>query len=265
MRHFILAVLIPCSVFAQTLVNSFAIDTSKYTTNIYVSEQDLMGNSDAPCMKKDSSAIDIYNYLGTMVSFNIPRSWNQSKYILEFFIYKGFITNDSAWAFVIDEIDSSRVDSALTLSASFKVYNINGTLLLSGQGGGNFGTDGVRTYFIAENAYVNPATYKVWVFRTNIGAVLPGAAKQRAGVAAPSYSIAPSGALRVNFQPLGNGKTSIQLFDMVGRTVYAGIVPTTAGAPSSFTIPAANVPVSPFVAKISSGGAAVSEKIIPMR
>jgi hypothetical protein len=75
---------------------------------------------------------------------------------------------------------------------------------------------------------------------------------------------ASTGEYRVSLQPAGGGKTSMQLFDMIGRTIFTKIIDDIT-RPVTFTVPQDNVPRTPFIAKFQDENGLTVQKKIPVR
>jgi hypothetical protein len=74
----------------------------------------------------------------------------------------------------------------------------------------------------------------------------------------------PSNDYQITLQPTGGGKTSVQLFDMLGRLVFEKRIDDLT-KPVSFSIPADQTSRTPFITKVQDQNGATLKKEIPVR
>jgi hypothetical protein len=198
---------------------------------------------------KNSNQYDIYTLEGKAgtISINIPTGAK----VLNAIISQTIIDNDDGWEYILNYTDT------LQNHAFFKVVDDNNAVLLSDSGAANYGFDGQNTYVMS---CVDDG-YKVWKFRSNVSSTSPGLAKTSAS-AAPVMALMPSGNFRINLAPSANGQTSIQLFDMLGRLVFAKNIQDMK-TQTSYVIPSNNIPKSPFMTKVNNGNGVFYQKEIP--
>jgi hypothetical protein len=200
---------------------------------------------------KNSNQYDIYTLEGKAgtVTINVPSG---------FFAYNAIISqtildNDNGWEYILNYYDT-------TSGRNFYMFTIvddNNSILLSDSGLANYGFDGQNTYIVSQNELSN----KVWKFRSNVSSTSPGLAKTSVS-AAPIMALMPSGDFRINLSQSGNGQTSIQLFDMLGRLVFAKNIQDMKRQ-TSYVIPSNNIPKSPFMTKVNNGNGVFYQKEIP--
>jgi hypothetical protein len=266
MNRLFLVLLVPFSIFSQQLVNSFSVDTSQYDkTDIVVCQSpynsySFIGVSLIAFRQKGSNQVDIYSYFsGKIASVNVPFSTLPAKSYMPFlYISQTILDADSGWESIVDYFDSTGYDNGVPMSPRFKVFDDNGTQLISDNGLAAYGFDNQNTY-----VYTTYPNAKIWKFRTGISAAAP-LLQKRAVDAGPVMSFTPTGNLRVIMQPTGNGQTSIQLLDMLGRTIFSRMI-SNSGTTESFTIPAANVPNTPFVSKIKNESGVYLKETVPVK
>ncbi len=73
-----------------------------------------------------------------------------------------------------------------------------------------------------------------------------------------------SGDYRISLQPAGGGKTTVQLFDLLGRLIFAKTIDEITRL-TSFTIPESGMPRTPFVAKVRDGNGTAVRREVPVR
>jgi len=262
--------LLPWAIFAQQLVYQFKIDTTKYEYSpittyvvphpnvnampfIYSISGGLVDNTNLYCQAvklKNSKQYDIYTLEGKVgtISINIPNGAMGFNAIIS----QTILDNDNGWEYILNYRDTlSSIDM-------FTVVDDNNAALLSDSGFANYGFDGQNTYVMS---YLPDGSCKVWKFRSNVSSTSPGLAKTSAS-AAPIMALMPSGNFRINLAPSSNGQTSIQLFDMLGRLVFAKNIQDMK-TQTSYVIPSTNVPKSPFMTKVNNGSGVFYQKEIP--
>jgi hypothetical protein len=262
--------LLPVAIFAQQLVYEFKIDTAKYdsyqiSTNV-VPHPNInakvfgpslinmnLGNTFLWCQAlklKNSNQYDIYALEGKVgtVTINIPNG----AIPLNAIISQTIIDNDDGWEYILNYSDS------ISYHDMFTIVDDNNAVLLSDSGVANYGFDGQNTYVMSCSYN---GSYKVWKFRSNVLSTSPGLAKTSSS-AAPIMALMPSGDFRINLAPSSNGQTSIQLFDMLGRLVFAKNIQDMK-TQTSYVIPSNNIPKSPFMTKVNNGSGVFYQKEIP--
>jgi hypothetical protein len=264
--------LLPWAIFAQQLVYDFKIDTTKYgglgietivipfpninAMSFFSSNLGLAQyNTNLFCQAlklKNSNQYDIYALEGKVgtVNINIPSGAE----VYNAIISQTILDNDNGWEYILNYKDTTTVMNHFL----FKVVDDNSMVLLSDSGWANYGFDGQNTYVISS---FPDGSYKIWKFRSNISSTSPSLAKTSAS-AAPIMALMPSGNFRINLAPSSNGQTSIQLFDMLGRLVFAKNIQEMK-TQTSFVIPSSNIPKSPFMTKVNNGNGVFYQKEIP--
>ena len=127
------------------------------------------------------------------------------------------------------------------------------------------GFDGNNTYVCLRNTDY-ALTFKAWRFRTDITSAAPPALAKSTSSHGPlpMMTFGPAGDYRVSLQPAGGGKTSLQMFDLLGRCIFTKTIDDLT-RPVSFTVPAGNVPRTPFVARVRDENGASMQREIPVR
>jgi hypothetical protein len=264
-----LVMLLPLSLFSQQLVYEFQIDTAQYegvaiqcnaiqAPNIIYNSTYGMAytiNAWAKALKKKrSNQYDIFTLQGKSSSVTIPASIVPQGTILNSLIFsQTIIDNDSGWEYIAGFYDTVNEGHF-----PFKVVDDNGTVLLADEGYASYAYDGQNTYVTSGMLYPD----KIWKFRSNVSTMAP-LAKSAAAGPAPIMALMPSGGFRVSLQPASGG-TSVQIFDMLGRQVFGKIIQDIK-TPTSFMIPAGNVPSSPFIAKVNNSNGSFFKENIPVR
>jgi len=170
-----------------------------------------------------------------------------------------YIDEDSDWECIVDYKDYPETFHHLI------VADADGTVLLSdtsSYGSFNYAYDLQNTYVFLP---LNNSSYKYWRFRTNVSSASPNALSKTAGSfphAMMTYG--PTGDYRITLAPVGGGKTSVQLFDMLGRNIFSKNIDNIT-SPMSFTIPENNLPQSPFIAKVKDEKGVSIKREIPVR
>jgi hypothetical protein len=267
MRKFLMVFLFPALIGAQTLVSSISVDTSQYIVTGAVNEYMNVngGLATVVCynlgnqagyiaaMNKSSRYIDVYNCAtGSKVTLT---KFSEIHYSTSIYLSQFYLDNDSGWECILNYVDTSAGNYT---ADRFKVIDDNGTQLLADNGLASYAFDGSNSYV---RSFTRP-NYKTWRFRTGVQGVAKSLAKNAAEIQ-PGYSFEPTGALNINFQPLGNGQTSIQLMDLLGRVVYSGVLPK--GFAGNLTIPETSLPKSPFISKVTTNNKDYVRKLIPVR
>lgn len=251
----------PFALFAQQLIATFTIDTSLYTSTPITVAQDPVnyhwGDYCAAYRKKNSDQVDLFNFKGKVASITVPFSTIPSSSSLYMtYVSQTFIDNDSGWESSISYYNTTGTD----ITYNFKLFDDNGTVLLSDVGFASLVYDGKNTYVCAAT---NSGLRKAWQFRINIAAAFPALQKQSV-LEQPSISFNPSGVFRVALNKTANGETTIQLFNLLGQAFYLQTIPANMSN-FNFTIPSIGIPASPFITKISNENGDYTQKFIPVK
>jgi hypothetical protein len=273
------------ALFGQELVSTFSVDTSQYALsayNYYFTPEPSVPFSTAKdytianfnywrmgtiflflLHKKNSNQYDIFSFKGKTGSIIIPQQDTITFKVSAITLSQKFVDNDDGWDYIINCYNRT------TDVKSFNLFDENGNILLSDCGEAFYGFDGENTY-VSSICYNNSSsvatTLKTWRFRTNITTSLSqgGLAKRTTGQPNQIMYFGVAGDLRVNLQPVGGGKTSIQLFDMLGKQVYSKTIENIT-QPISFIISSDQVPHSPFISNIENEHYAFQRKMILAR
>jgi hypothetical protein len=201
--------------------------------------------------KKNSDQYDIYSFSGKIGSITIPDSlWSNTRILFS----QTFIDADQDWECLVKDIIS------LKSFNGFKVLDNDGTELLADTGNCYYGYDGQNTYVL--DPRVNGC--KAWRFRANVSSASPNGLTKTAAMPHAMMTFGPTGDYRIRLAPSSGGKTSVSLFDMLGRCVFSRDIGNLT-SPVNFTIPENNVPPSPFITKVQNEKGAVLRKEIPVR
>lgn len=148
---------------------------------------------------------------------------------------------------------------------NFKVFDDDGTILLSDSGVPNYGFDGQNTYVVAGNVdNETPLKIRSWRFRTNVTASAPSLRKTTAATMPMTIYGPISDNLRIKLLPTGSNRTTVQLFDLMGRCIFSKEVGKLT-SPVTFTVPENNVPQSPFITRLENGDGSFVKKRLPVR
>jgi hypothetical protein len=265
MRKIAIVLLLPLSLFAQELVGTFSLDTNKYMPfdiefiigvfigpETYKYDQGLEGYR-----IKGTNQIDIFTWFFQKIgTITFPDQPPPGKKISEITFSQKFLDEDIGWEFIINYRDSVSEDR------SFKVIDEAGTILLSDEYNASYGCDGQNTYVIANASYPkNPFSRKVWKFRSNISSASHPLSKTPS-TPGPMITYMPSGDLQLKLQPT-NGGTNIQVFDFLGRQIFAQDIQNLREA-KTFKIPSNNLPNSPFITQVNNNNGSFAKKMIPV-
>jgi hypothetical protein len=168
------------------------------------------------------------------------------------------IDDDAGWESIVN-YNSYSGDSRIF---GFKVFDDNGTVLLSDSGSGVYGFDGNSTFVVIYNNY----HIKTWRFRTNImNSSAPSLAKTKVVQTSPMQVFGLSGGdYRVTLSPTNGNQNNFQMFDLMGRCLLTKQIDNIT-SPVSFIIPENSVPNSPFITKVNDGNQSFYKKQIPVR
>jgi hypothetical protein len=273
--------------FCQILAYEVKVDTSIYDLytwagfyfypgpgieDIYSLNDPSSGNSRArPGMllgaykRKNSNKFDILSFSGKIGMGTMPDSISgvgNGEINVRCFLSINFINDDPEWECLANYIDYTEPG----YRGYFKVLNANGDVLLSDTGNAQYGFDGQNTYVFTGGPRLSSSSVcKAWRFRSNINSGSHNNLSKVSGVY-PKIMTAygPQGDYCIRFAPSSGGKTSITLFDMLGRCVFSKDIGSV-NAPMTITIPENGIPPSPFVAKVRNENGTVLRKELPVR
>ena len=140
---------------------------------------------------------------------------------------------------------------------------------MSDEGYAQYGYDGKNTY-VFQMEWGKPEalllTYKSWQFRTNISSSAPQTLSKKSGnqLQRPMVTYGPSGSYRVSLKPLSEGKTSVHIFDLLGRLTFSKVFNEITET-ITFTIPAGNTPQTPFITRTVDKNGQTLQATIPVR
>ena len=80
----------------------------------------------------------------------------------------------------------------------------------------------------------------------------------------PMMTYGSTGNYRISFEPSGSGMTTVQLFDLLGKQIFAKTIDKIT-RPMSFTIPESDMPRTPFVAKVRDNNGTAVRREVPVR
>ena len=209
--------------------------------------------------KKNSDQYDIFSFSGKVGSLIIPSTLLPEEHInsIQILCSRTFIDEDDGWECIIN-------DPYETGREKFYLVDNDGTQILSGTGKVAYGFDGKNTY-VFQRDVSSSFNYKVWRFRTNItSASQPALTKSVASGPLPMMTFGAAGDYRISFEPSGGGRTTVQLFDMLGKQVFMKTIDDIT-RPVSFTIPESDMPRTPFIAKVRDGKGSTVRREIPVR
>jgi hypothetical protein len=208
------------------------------------------------CRKKNTEQFDIFSFGGKIGTVTIPNTIGS---IINVLLSQTFIDEDAEWESIVDYHLPQDTRNL------FKVLDGNGVVLLSDTGSGRYGFDGQNTYVVTQSESALKTTVKAWRFRTNVSVASPNTlAKSASAIPHAMMTYGPTGDYRVTIAPTGGGKTSVQVFDMLGRTVFSKNIDNII-SPVSFTIPERGLPQSPFIAKVKDEKGMVVKREIPIK
>ena len=213
------------------------------------------------CRKIGTRQVDLFSFTGKVGEIILPAVYSDEN-PGTFLISQTFIDNDDGWEFIYHYI---KKDSETSSVSVFSVFDDDNTVLLSDTGGAMYGFDGNSTYvFTRGEPWYH--TQKIWRFRTNVSsASSPALSKSAASGKMSFMAYGPTaGNYRVRLEPSGNGATSMQLIDMLGRCVFSRQFGNIT-EPLTFTIPENSMPRTPFVARVQDGKESYVKREIPVR
>lgn len=246
---------------AQRLIE-YTVDTSIYEfpallSVFYPEPQETFSSegypSDGPKLvcylyrKKNSDVYTIFSIGGTTGDIIIHDKY-KADFNNRFLFSKKYIDNDEGWECII-------VDGYTDV---FYVIDDDGTELLSEAGNAMYGFDGNCTYVVPGMLPMH--TFKAWRFRENItSSSFSNLSKKNTLGQKAIMTFEYSGDLKVSLNPLGGGKTSLEIFDMMGRRSYQKVF-NAITSKTTFTVKELHVPKSPFIAKTTDENGSVVEK-----
>jgi len=259
------------------LVGEFEVDLSQYTTPkisfgrpIYcpgpaVSYADERtdglgaGMFVQAFLKKNSNQFDFYSYTGKIGTSVIP-GINDPNLIIHFISFsRTMLDEDSNW----ESIVQYRLDTTDLICS--KVFDDDGTELLSDISRLNYGIDGKNTYVVSDyNSNYGKYSLKAWRFRTNIASAYPLAKSQATSPGLMTIYGQDNGNYRVTLSPSSGNQVNFQMFDLLGRCIFSKQINNITST-QTFTIPESNVPNTPFIAKVKDKKEVVYKKQIPVR
>ncbi len=218
--------------------------------------------------KKNSDQFDFLSFSGKVGSMVIPgtilpKQTETSEFSTQLLFSRTFIDADEGWECIINyQKNDGNPDADF-----FRVVDNDGTQLFSDSGSAFYSYDGCSTYIFRR---LNPLTYhpstRYWRCRTDLLADAAPRALSKSAASGPLLMTAfmPAGGYRISFAPSAGGKTTVQLFDMLGKLVFSKNVGEIT-RPVSFTVPEAGMPQTPFIAKFANEKGTVVRKEIPVR
>ena len=168
-----------------------------------------------------------------------------------------FVDADDEWEYI--------VNIYCVEGKHFPVHEEDGTLLLEDFNTASFRYDGKSTHTIQE-AWLNSLfNYKYWRCRTlPASSSTPALAKTAASGPLLLMTFGAAGDYRISFEPANGGKTTVQLFDMLGKLIFAKTIDEIR-KPVSFTISGSDVPRTPFLAKVRDNNGTTVRRELPVR
>lgn len=257
--------------------NEFTVDTSLYTVShplIYcIPGPNLASIREPissiwmfiyPCLRKNSDQVDLFSAGGKCGTVTIPTIQNRVDNHSNTYYYcsQTFIDEDIEWEtlYILEEADSLG-----GFMYHFEVFDNDGTSLLSDTGRASYGFDGQNTYVLT--GYVSdykPLSIRSWRFRTNVTASAPSLRKTTAATMPMTIYGPTSDNLRIKLLPTGSNRTTVQLFDLMGRCIFSKEVGKLT-SPVTFTVPEKNVPQSPFITRVENNDGSYVKKRLPVR
>ncbi len=252
---------------ASPVYSEFTVDTSIYDRKVnfwYVPDPYVRGagpNSPVDAIKgemavcgylrKNSDQVDLYSYTGICGNLIIPNIHEEHYSII--YCSRRLIDDDAEWETIVN-----------LPTSMFKLFDNDGTILLSDRGDAYFGFDGQNTYVVSGSMYTSQPSIRSWRFRTNISAAAPALRKSTAATAQPMTIYGPTNDnLRIKLIPTGSNQTTVQLFDLMGRCLFSKQVGKLT-SPVIFTVPEGNVPQSPFITRVENDDGAYLKKRLPV-
>lgn len=276
----VLVVILPLRVMGVTPVHMgrVSVDTSLYDFNANFSMQCIPGpftgwqpypgvfenlevHSNSMLMlaflKKNSKQFDIYSFGGKIGTSVIPII-RETAISCNIIFSCNMIDDDAGWEAIVNMSKDNGI--------GFFVFDDDGTQLLADSGSAYYGFDGNNTYIVTYSTKYGNYIYDSWRFRTNLSVESPKSlAKTKLIQSSPMQIYGLSGGdYRVTLSPSSGNQITFQMFDLLGRCVFDKQIQNLT-SPVSFTVPEANVPNSPFIAKVNDGNGSVVKKLIPVK
>jgi hypothetical protein len=212
--------------------------------------------------KKGSTAVDIFSVSGKIGSVTLPLNGEapQDRIPYIYMFSQTIIDADEGW-------ECLRVVNGS--NQPFDVFDDNGSQILTDSGTACYGFDGKDTYVIATRtaagSYNKIILYKSWRFRSNIASVqFSPLSKRSSTFPQPMMTFGQAGNFQISLKPIGGGRTSVQLFDCIGRLIYEKAIDQITG-PTTINVPEISVPKTPFIAKVRDENGNTARKLIPVR
>jgi|WetSurMetagenome_2_1015567.scaffolds.fasta_scaffold143907_2 hypothetical protein len=211
--------------------------------------------------RKGSTTVDIFSLSGKIGSVTLPLVDDiPTAPAYTYLFSQTIIDADEGW-------ECLRVVKGGS-SDPFTLFDSDGTQLLSDSGTAFYGYDGKDTYVISAThamASYSIVAYRCWRFRTDVASASPSSPlKKTLSSPGPMMTFGAAGNFQVMLQPAGGGKTSVQLFDCIGRLLFDKTIDNIT-KPTTFTIPEYDVPKTPFIAKFRDNNGNTIRKAIPVR
>jgi hypothetical protein len=227
--------------------NFYSTDLSGGGVNIYVYKA------------KNTDRYDFFSFTGKVSSMVIPAATvgvTEPEYHSILFS-QTFIDNDTGWECIVNYYDASK-----NYAEHFKVFDGNGSLLLSDTGLGTYGFDGFSTYVVQRPMSMQ---IKAWRFRSAVSVASPGPlAKTAAGASRAMMTFGMNGDYQIRLAPADGGKTSVKVFDMLGRNIFTKYIDEVR-SPVTLTIPESGLPHTPFIAKVQDEMGVTVKREVPIK
>jgi len=215
------------------------------------------GFSNVAGLRKGTAIVDIFSFgrvVGSTTINNVPLDGMDGLYSMVF--SQTIIDADSDWECIFEYYNNS--------THKYYLIDDDGRVMLSNDKSMYFATDGNSTYVTENSSPRTIASYKFWRFRTNLAqSSAPNLAK-KSNAPLPMMVFGAGGNYNISLQPAGAGKTSVQLFDFLGRVVFDKTIDNIT-KPVTYTIPEKSLPQTPFIAKVKNGDVTAVKKEIPVR
>jgi len=209
-------------------------------------------------LRKGTTIVDILTFgrvVGSTTINNVPLD-GMDGFIQYAVFSKTIIDADSDWECIFDYNKN--------YTSKYYLVDDDGRVILSSDKRMYFAADGNSTY-VTENSFSGNITpHKVWRFRTNLAQSSAPQLAKKSNAPLPMMVFGAGGNYNISLQPAGAGKTSVQLFDFLGRVVFDKTIENIT-KPVTYTIPEKSLPQTPFVAKVKNGDVTAVKKEIPVR
>jgi hypothetical protein len=211
-------------------------------------------------LRKNSNTFDLYSWGGKIGSSVVPFVSEATESQIGWISFSCYMLDeDDGWESMVGYRNEEKKEF-------FKIYDDNGTELMSDAGTPYYGNDFNCTYIIRRPELGSNLDIDVWRFRTNISINTPKSlSKTKAAQTSFMYIQGLSdGNYKVSLSPSSNNQVQFQMFDLMGRCIFSKQLENLK-SPVTFTIPESNVPNSPFIAKVKDGNETLYKKQIPVR